>query len=226
MKALSSSIVLLIVLATVTCGAQDSQSTSRYYFPSAVRFISVQVGTHSLGGDDFNGTTYYADAEHLYIVPQCAPGKSYGIGLEFKEKWYGGNLAYTHASQEYGWGGFTNLGTTTNHVINCDLKVTPLPGSAIQPFALAGFFWNLLRVEDGKYNARSEDLEDETMYGPGINLGGGLDYFIGGKLKLSLGLTWHRAHYGAISGVELDEGLSVSGTNYYLSTGFMLGSGD
>jgi hypothetical protein len=175
-----------------------------------------------MGGEDFKGDTYYSAMDgSLYFVPNIDSGSAFGIALSIRKKWYDNECSYTRASYDWGWGGVPDWGKVTRHTANVNIKVFPLAAAAIQPFALAGCFWNWLTVEDGKYDGQSESMENESMNGLGFNFGGGVEYYVGRVMRISGGFTWHKTFYNTISGIDLDKGLSPSGVDWYFSTGVM-----
>jgi len=187
------------------------------------RFISIQVGTRSMGGDDFDGTTFYAGEDEIFLVPNLDDATFYGVYFDFRNGYWGGGIGYSRASHDWSFAGIpADPADATSHFVDFDFRAHALPRQPIQPFLLLGFSLNGIRVEDGKARAGSDSLENLSMWGLGLNYGAGVDYYIGHRVKLTGGARWHVNGYNSISGQDLDEGLTCHGVNYYLSVGLGL----
>ena len=200
---------------------------SNFLFPkgSNSRFLSIQIGERHMGGDDFEGTTFYTSDTELFMIPKMDPATFLGLYMEFRDGIMGGGIGYSRAAHDYSWSGLDFApAQATSHFVDFDFRIHALPDRVVQPFGLLGFSFNGIRVEDGKYNAVNDTFSDLSMWGLGLNWGAGVDYYPPGAFKLTVGARWHANSYNSISGEDLDDGLICTGVNYYLSVGFNIDS--
>ncbi len=204
---------------------QRARQHAGYRFPPKrdYRFLTIQVGTRSMGGDDFDGETFYSGENDLFLVPKMNDATFYGVYMEFRNGPWGGGFGYSRASHDWSFAGASaEPADATSHFIDFDFRGYALPRSPIQPFLLLGFSFNGIRVEDGKVDLVDTRLDNLSMWGLGLNYGAGVDYYLGRRLKVTGGARWHLDGYNSISGNDLDEGLTCSGVNYYVSVGLGL----
>ena len=195
------------------------------------RFISIQFGRRSMGGDNFDGRTLYTgESDYVgesetFLVPEIEPALFFGLYVDFRRGPFGGGFGYSRASHDWS---FLELqkspAKATSHFVDFDLRYHVFLDKALQPFVLLGISGNGLRVEEGKIKIESGELGDLGIFGMGLNYGAGADYYLGRTVKLSGGVRGHLDRYNSISGHELDEGMICSGVNYYLSVGFNIDS--
>lgn len=205
-----------------TAGVGDAAGRlrPRYLFPKQQKhmFFSVQFGERTIEGDDFDGSIFYTSDTELYLVPKFEPANFLGLMVEGREDWLGYQIGYSRAKHDYSWGGIP-AGQATTHFIDFNFLFYAMATRPIQPFGMLGFSLNGLRIEDGKYNAVSDEFFDSSMYGAGFNYGLGVDYYLGIRAKFTVGARWHYNGYNSISGQDLDEGLKATGYQYYVSLG-------
>lgn len=200
----------------------DRLNREGYLFPKrgTYRFISFQFGRRTVGGSDFDGTTFYQGSDEVYFVPEIKDGNFYGVYLDFRSGIFGGGLGYSFSSHDWRWGDEdVPDAKVKTHFVDFDFRMHVMARQAIQPFALLGFSFNGIQVEDGKAVSGSDAWHDLSMWGFGLNYGAGVDVYSGRKMKFSAGARWHWDGYNSISGNELDEGLTANGVNLFVSVG-------
>ena len=197
-----------------------------YLFPrnQEYRFLSFQVGQRSMGGDDFEGDTFYSSDTELFMIPDMKDAPSYGVYLDFRQGYLGGGIGYSYSSHEWSFlGAEAEDARASAHFVDFNIRLHLLADRPIQPFGLLGFSLNGIRVEDGKHEATTDSLKNLSMWGFGLNWGAGVDFYPSRRFKLTGGARWHVNGYNSISGNDLDEGLSNWGVNYFLSLGVGIG---
>lgn len=200
----------------------DRLNREGYYFPKrgTYRFISFQVGRRTMGGSDFDGETFYTGDNEIFFIPEIEDAMFYGVYFDLRSGILGGGLGYSYAQHDWSWGGEdVPDAKVKTHFIDFDFRIHVMSRQAFQPFALLGFSFNGIQVEDGRARLDSETWDDLSMWGVGLNYGVGADWYHGRKVKVSGGARWHWDGYNKISGNELDEGLQCNGVNLFLSVG-------
>jgi opacity protein-like surface antigen len=200
---------------------------SKYLFPrgTTIRFITVQVGERSMKGSDFDGGTFYTGGDELFMIPKMESAIFFGLYMDFRQEQLGGTIGYSRAAHDISWAGLSlKPDQATSHFADLNFRFYARPSGAIQPFGLLGFSFNLIRMENGKYNAASDTFSDTSMWGAGMNWGAGVDYHAGRNIKLTAGARWHKLGYGRISGHVVGDGVTCKAASYFLSVGFNLDS--
>ncbi|HVM31794.1 MAG TPA: hypothetical protein VMU88_01555 [bacterium] len=165
--------------------------------------------------DDFNGllslnrfvSSNLVEADG---IPSFATGYGFGVLLGHREGSYAGELSFIqtyHTASFTGGTAFTGQNTAIYHLINFDLKRYFFEKFPAQPFVSLGFNYTWIDINDASalvdLSAGKIDGESTlTLDGFGLNVGAGLEIYLGEGFSLVGGAYERFTGYSGVTGIE------------------------
>ena len=241
-------LALFLGAITSTVWAQDDENNTDYI--KSRTYIGV-LGTSSTIDQwgDFNGQeaftmpgtiiqtapiTLYSNEEQT-LIPSINRNFGFGVLAGHREGPWAAEMSFWRSDHTASWNGGLGVTFTTPasyQSINVDIKryfFTQLP---TQPFILIGlsFPWLWVRQASSLYDTNSgtpvlTQTNDETMSGIGLNLGAGLEIYVGDGFSLLGGIEQRWTGFNQINGAA-----KIGSNNLYYDgnpkdTGNMEGDG-
>ena len=159
-------------------------------------FIGGVYASLSLGGG-LNGRDVLADSDETIIIPSLRRGSGFGIifgrsmeGMRFE-------IVYQQTKHDAFWQGF--IETSTNHIVDLNMKYCFMRKSIVQPFLLLGIGGEWFSVPDG---SASDTLVGDSSYrGVTFNPGGGLAFYVHPRVAISASAGYRIMLVGKARGV-------------------------
>jgi hypothetical protein len=204
--------------------ADDSMNENTSDFISERTYIGLLATYASLDkNQDFNGTQEFAfypnsSTAEADGVPFFDNGYGFGVLIGHREGVYAGEFSYI---QSYHTGTFTgppalSPGTGQNtaiyHVINFDIKRYLFEKLPVQPFVSLGLNYTWIDINDASALVNFSTTPGTTvaegslsLEGFGLNLGAGLEIYMGEGFSLVGGAYERFTGYSGITGIERQE---------------------
>lgn len=174
-------------------------------------YVGPTLPYNTISGD-FDGNTLLASTTEIIAVPKVESGFGFGalLGVRFKKGAL--ELSYLRSEHDATWLG--GKGTVAYNIVDIDFKIYPSVDSPIQPYLLLGMGFPWLVVHDG--SASGTAVGDATLTGIGLNIGGGLSYYLHPTICVNGGVIYRWINYSTakvVMGVsrEIEGGLGGSG---------------
>lgn len=221
---LSRVTVVLIVVSTLMLGTSFGVSaqeglTGPQPFAKQGTYLAITGAYNEIGGD-FDGQTVLSAPTEIVLVPEVQGDWGWGISFGGRGQKWAGELTYLRSKHD-----ITFLGAKGEAVYNqvsLDFKRYFLVEKRLQPYLLFGWIPYAWLVEkDG--SASATDVGDATFLcvATGLNLGGGLAFYVHPNVSLHGGVIYRWISFGDAKGVEgvvrdIEESLDGSGVNYQI----------
>lgn len=179
--------------------------------------------TYNTIAGDFDGEAGLSNGTEVIILPKI--DGAYGVNL------LGGYRINDSFSFEFDvmtskhsgtWQGLR--GDVGSSSLNINWKYSFPAAHTTQPYLLVGLNYSWLQINKGSENLFTGKTEDARLLGSGLNLGVGIDKYIGPNTSLTLGLVYRYIEYTYANGVSssggIDDGLDGSGLSFMLSTAY------
>lgn len=174
-------------------------------------YVGFDISYNTISGD-FDGESFLASATEIIIIPKVEGGVGIGalLGVRFGKGAL--ELSYQRSEHDATWLGAT--GTVAYNIVDIDFKFYPSINSQLQPYLLVGMAIPWLVVHDGA--ATAFEISDATLVGIGLNIGGGLAYYIQPNISVNGGIIYRLISYSSATGVssasnDIQDGLDGSG---------------
>jgi hypothetical protein len=223
MKSFSLAAILFMALAWITpVFADDSMNENPGDFIGERTYIGV-VGVYATidKNQDFNGTQEgvflpSASTAEADGIPSFNTGYGFGVLLGHREGAYAGELSYL---QSYHTATFTgppsvSPGTGQNtaiyHVVNFDIKRYFFEKIPVQPFISLGLNYSWIDIDNASALVdlnTATTVEEGTLSieGFGLNVGAGLEIYVGEGFSLVGGAYERFTGYSGLTGIERQE---------------------
>jgi hypothetical protein len=183
-------------------------------------YAGFNISYNTISGD-FDGNSFLASATEIIIIPKVEGGVGFGalLGLRFGKGAL--ELSYQRSEHDATWLGAK--GTVAYNIVDIDFKLYPSINSQLQPYLLVGMGIPWLVVHDGA--ATAFEVSDATLLGIGLNIGGGLAYYIQPKICVNGGIIYRWINYSSATGVssasnDIEGGLDGSGLTLKIGIAF------
>jgi hypothetical protein len=201
-------LLLLLAAGALYAAESDSSDEPRVYVGVLGRNVTV------LG--EFTGDIYLTDGFQVLFVPEVGSGWGIGGVIGVRSGSFGFEVFYSWSPHEGMWGG-TDTFESRFQAYGLDIRWYPLHLGIFEPFALGGCSFYDLKVLDGATDLAV--FRDETFYGLGLDLGGGLRIGIGKRLSLVVQSVYHWARFNTVddfygTNVTITDGLDASGFDF------------
>lgn len=222
MKPVSLKIIaFLIVVFIFTFGkpfevlAEETES-----FAKKGWYIGLIAPYNTIGGD-FDGNTVLTSANDIILIPKIDSALGWGISIG---KRYSNDssleASLLMSSHDVTFAGAT--GKVEYMLVNFDWKRYFSVERPTQPYFLLGFAISQLVVKDGSATiSASPTVGDATLSGSGLNIGGGVAYFVKSNISINGEAIYRWITYNMAKGVvtegALEKSLSGSGINFSIS---------
>jgi hypothetical protein len=184
--------VLLLIVPAATAaplwvGSDDQSDDAASY----ATYVTVDLTHCSIGGDHFDGRTYYyPESTDLCAVPEVdgAAGFRVGVGVRrVHAPFHALGASYSQSSHEGSWYWMSKGVESRTLLLEGKLFMGQPPG--IQPYFVAGAGMRWLRVEDGHYHDSESQVfvADTTLWGLGGKIGAGAEYPVSPHVVLCAG---------------------------------------
>jgi hypothetical protein len=199
--------VVMLSILSISTGvlAQDTP------FAKDGVYVGFDISYNTISGD-FDGESLLASATEIIIIPKIEG--SVGIGALLGVRFAKGalELSYQRSKHDATWLGAS--GTVAYNIVDIDFKLYPSIDSQLQPYFLVGMAIPWLVIHDGA--ATVTEIDDATLLGIGLNIGGGVAYYIQPTICVNGGLTYRWISYSSATGVssvsnDIQGGLDGSG---------------
>lgn len=182
-----------------------------FYFGAAL------TGT-GMGGDlDGDGALF---GPAVVLLPDVDPGIGFNVAVGFRGPEDAFELSYDYSDNPGSFQGMP-LDSTFN-AVNFDWKHFFRIYDRLQPYTLFGMNIPWLDIHDGAH--RGSTVGDATLYGIGMNLGGGAAYYLTPQLSVSLQGVFRLIEYFEVSALgysgSLDSAVFSPGWKFSLGTAF------
>jgi hypothetical protein len=191
--------------------------------------------THIDGAGQFNGSWgfQFNGNQEVDLIP--AIDRNFGFGGLAGYRWgsYAGEISYWRTEHNGTWGPFPPAfplianGKVVYHSLNVDFKRYLFPHLPAQPFVSAGlsFPWVVASQASGENSTGIYQFADMSISGIGLNLGVGMELYLGPHYSI-VGAAVHRwAGYNQITGAlkqnftpqlnSTDISVAGNGLNFY-----------
>lgn len=201
-------VIALCIAAGFFGGASSPEAKEGWY-------IGLDY-VHTAIDGDFDGRKYYTSGIDTILVPDIDPGNGFGLRVGYVLPTnFSIEVGLTHTKHDATWL-FFPLDVEHNE-LSVDIKYS-FGGdeSKLRPYLRGGLSAHNLNVERGTNLTSTAELS-----GAGLNLGGGVDYYITPKLSFDTALTMKFVKYdeaeGGSSEGELDP--AVDGNGFEVKAG-------
>lgn len=197
-----------------------SAEEKKYYAKKGF-YVGVTVPYNTIGGD-FDGETALIAPGEVILVPKVESNYGWGILIGGRGPSSAIELSYLRSTHDVTWLGAK--GEADYNMVNLDFKGFFLADKPTQPYLLLGLCFPWLVVKDASADVYG-DVGDATFKGIGLNLGGGLAYYLHPKVSISGGVIYRWISYGSAEGVsgtdrDMEDRLGGSGLNFNVMTTF------
>ena len=205
---------IAVCILFFTFGIASSVTAQENYYAKDGLYIGFNIPFNNIGGD-FNGDTFLTDGFQVILIPEVESSSGLGIsvGGRFSELAFELNyLSSTHDATFLG-----AKGEADYNMVNLDFKYYYSADKRFQPNLLFGLCVPWLVVKDG--SSDGVDVGDATFQGFGLNIGGGIAYYINPRVSISGGVIYRWISYHSAEGVsggsqQLDDNLDGSGIDF------------
>ncbi|MCP4582295.1 MAG: outer membrane beta-barrel protein [candidate division Zixibacteria bacterium] len=174
---LSALFIALVVL--FAC----AQPASAFMHQQEGAYLSLELCNLSLGGDDFDGTTFYEGSDFIGYVPTIPAGKGVRLCLGgFVEKNAAFEIAFTKTAHDGKWGTSDLKSTLANIAI--EMQLIFKKRSKFQPYIAGGLALGRLNVHEGFTEVSNPDFTDAAFNFGMIYGGAGARLFVARKIAL------------------------------------------
>jgi hypothetical protein len=164
---------------------------------------------------DFNDTKVYSSETEVDDIPDLMNGSGFGVFAGGRHGRFAFELGYQRVSHDKN-SSLLGPGKAKWHVINTDFKTYFLTSHKFQPFFQIGMAFPWLNIEDSE--VYSGGLRKLTVAGGiGLNLGGGLAYYINPKWCVSGTGLYRVSRFARSGGDTIDPKLSSNGFTYSIN---------
>jgi len=177
-----------------------------FYFTAGV------TGSQGLG--DLDGESVLLGPSTV-LLPSMDAGVGFNVGFGVRTFSDAFELTYDHGFHS---GSFQGASLDSiDHVVNFDWKHFFLIDRRVQPYTLLGFNIPWLDIEDGAH--KGAKVGDATLYGFGMNLGGGAAYYLTPQMSIYFQAVMRLidyydvsalGHSGSINGDIFSEGWKLT----------------
>ncbi len=188
-------------------------------------YIVGYVGYQNFGGD-FNGDVILTGVDPSYpdliLVPEVDDGIGFGAGLGYRFGEFALEFNYMRTTHDADFPGST-IGDATLNLVNIDVKYFFMTDSPLQPMILVGLAIPWLDVGDGSIVIATGESGDSNFTGVGLNLGGGVNYFLTPQVALTAQAGYRFLWFMDVKGASNDRA-NIRG-DYLEGFGFFLMAG-
>jgi opacity protein-like surface antigen len=185
-------------------------------------YLGMGLPYNTIGGD-FDGSSGLQGGNDIILQPKIdgAFGLAVMGGYRITPHW-AVELDAIGSSHDGKWGQMTERVQYFSFSVNGKYYVGA--SQTTQPYFLLGISGNLLVVKDGSKDTLSGAVDDGTFSGAGVNVGTGVDEYVGQNVTVSLGALYRYVGYTDAQGVNtsgsIDKTVNGSGFTLLLSTAY------
>jgi hypothetical protein len=167
-------------------------------------YITAAVtGSQLLGDLDGNSVLF---GPSTVFLPSMDPGVGFDVGMGFRTMEDAFEITYDRSEHT---GSFGNMSLDSiQETVNFDWRHFFVPDRRLQPFTVFGFNIPWVTIENGAKNAFATG--DATLYGFGMNLGGGAAYYLTPQLSINFQALMRLNDYFEVSALGRDGSISSS----------------
>jgi opacity protein-like surface antigen len=212
--------VMFFVLGMCTIAhAEDAQTPKNGFY------VGANLIYNTLGGD-FDGDSVLTSDTEAIVVPKVDNGTGWGIVLGVRQRDVSFELGYQQSTSDASLQGVAPTTEATLHILDLDLKKHFNTTEKVQPYLLFGINIPWLVAKDCAvaYDNGVYDVSDATFYGYGLNVGGGVSYYVNPQLAVNMGVKYRWSQFASAEGVDqsgsLEECLDGSGFGLNLGVSY------
>lgn len=202
--------------------AQDRLGEEQPYARQGT-YVAIFAPYNSIGGD-FDGQTVLTAPTEMLLVPEVEDDYGWGISVGGRGRKWAGELSYLRSKHDFTWLGAK--GEAVYNQVSFDFRRYFSVDKQLQPYFLIGWIPYAWLVEkDG--SASATEVGDATFIAAatGLNVGGGLAFYLNPKISLHGGIIYRWISFGRAEGVEgvsreIEDSLNGSGVNYEIGITF------
>lgn len=204
---------IAVCILFFTFGIASSVTAQENYYAKDGFYIGFNIPFNNIGGD-FNGDTFLDAGSQVILIPKVESSSGLGIsvGVKFSELAY--ELNYLSSTHDVTFLGVP--GEADYNMVNLDIKYYYSADKRFRPNLLFGFCVPWLVVKDGSTDG--VDVGDATFHGLGLNIGGGISYYINPRVSISGGVIFRWISYGSAGASgrsrRLEDNLDGSGIDF------------
>ena len=187
----------------------------RLFAKQGFYFTTGVIGSQSYG--DLDGESILFGPANVFL-PAMDAGVGFNVGFGVRTFSDAFEVTYDQADHT---GSFQGASLdSTEHLVNFDWKHFFLIDRRVQPYTLLGFNIPWLDIDDGAQ--KGAKIGDATLYGFGMNLGGGAAYYLTPQLSVSFQAVMRLIDYFDVS--ALGHSGSINGDLFSEGWKLMLGT--
>ncbi len=206
-----------ILVATCLLFGVSSSATAKQGF-----YVGVGIPYNTIDGD-FDGSSVFnseQDANWINYLPQIegAFGINVVVGYGISEHWA---VEFDNMRSNHDWKWGTQSGKAIYYNFSINGKYNFTASQTTQPYILVGIGNNDLEIKNGSIDLDTGQVGSGDFSGPGINVGTGIDQYLGQHLCVTLGLMYRFVDYtnvNGVSGYRIDASVKGSGFTLLLGT--------
>lgn len=217
-------LVLILLFGMGSAGMGSAVSAEEKYYAKQGTYIGLTLPYNAINGN-FDGESFLSRQSEIILVPKVESSFGWGILLGGRRQKWAGELSYLRSTHDVTWLGAK--GEATYNIVSLDFKRYFLVDGPVQPYFLLGWIpYASFVVKDGSASS-SGDVGDATFTAllTGLNLGGGLAFYLHPRVSLNGGIIYRLILFGDAEGVEgvtapIEDPLSGSGLNLNVGIAF------
>jgi len=211
-----------VIVLMFTFGVTSTVSAEeKNYYAKEGFYVGVMCPYNTVSGD-FNGETALVAPDEIVIVPKVKSNYGWGVLLGRRSSRSALELSYLKSTHD---GIFLGYKCKVNYnMVNVDFKSFFSADKPIQPYLLFGLCFPRLVVKDGSVDYFL-NVGNATFKGIGLNIGGGLSYYLNPKASISLGVIYRWINYSSVESVggggSIEDGLKGNSLNFSATITFI-----
>lgn len=208
--------VLLVAVLIVAGGIFSPVHTEDLFSAKNGLYVGGTWAYSTLKGD-FDGEDALTATNEAVLIPKVEDGTGWGAFIGGRGPEAAVELSYQQTKHDVTFG--ICEGEATYHIVSLDFKKYFLPHSKAQPYFLIGFNYPWLVVKDAAAGSEGGSIEvgDAKFYGIGLDVGGGISYYVHPRVALNLGVMYRWIEFISAEGTDecrdMDKSLNGSGIN-------------
>ena len=210
---------VLVIMAVQPASAFKPKSHGGY--------LTLELNSTSIEGDDFDGLTYYESSDFIAVVPTVPSGNGFRLAFGFQSAGqpFAFEFAYARSSHDGKFGGYDAKSTLNG--ISMEGQWHFHNKGVFQPFIDAGLAFSWLSAKDA-YLDVSMTVKDVSYRGLTPYLGAGARFFVAPSVALVGGIDreFHSFVTLKADGGESTKIEKMKGSSWTFSLGVMLWVGN